>query len=160
MTSATTPKTMRAPARVAAMSLLAVAMMLGGCSPTADVEQFIADAQVRADAVEDDLRRAEEEVDAQVPDLPEDVRDDVSGAVASAQAATDEARAALDKAASGSDDAVVALGDAQVALDAASAELRNAIETATEAGSEVADVLQRLLEQIDALRGETSRAVA
>lgn len=151
---------MRIPARVAAASLLAVAMMLGACTSQGDVEQFIADAQVRADAVEDDLRRVEEQVSAQVPDLPERLRDGVTDAVASAQAATEEARVALDKAANGSDDAVVALSDAQVALDAASAELKHATESAADAGSEVADSLQQLQKQIDALRGETSRAAA
>jgi len=149
---------MRLPARVAAASLLAVAMMLGACSSSGEVERFIADAQVRADAVEDDLRRVEEQVKDQVMDLPQQVRGGVTDAVASAQAATDEARLALEKAANGSDDAVVALADAQVALDAASAELQYAKETAAQAGSEVAGSLERLHDQIDALRGETSRA--
>jgi chromosome segregation ATPase len=151
---------MRIPARVAAASLFAVAMMLGACAAPSDVEQFIADAQVRAEAVEVDLRRIEEEVGEQVPDLPDELRGEVVDAVGSAQAATEEARSALEKAANGEDDAVVALSDAQVALDAASAEVKHAKDTAAEAGSEVADSLQRLQEQIDALRGETSRAAS
>lgn len=149
---------MRTPARFAAASLLALAMMLGACTTQGDVQQFIADAQVRADAVEDDIRRIEEQVNDQVTDLPDRLQIEVADAIASAQAATEEARTALEKAANGDDDAVVALNDAQVALDAASAELRYAKDAAAEASSEVADSLERLQEQIDSLRGETSRA--
>lgn len=143
--------------RLAAASLLALAMMLGACSAPADVEQFIADAQSQAEAIDDDLQR----IEAQVTDIPADLRADVTNAMASAQAATDEARAALAQAKDSENGAVVALEDAQVALEAASAEVKHVTGEARENGSDkVADLLSTLQEQIDALRGETESAAA
>ncbi|MDO8143677.1 MULTISPECIES: hypothetical protein [unclassified Isoptericola] len=145
----------RGATRIAAASLLALAMMLGACSAPADVQQFIDDAQSQAEAIEGDLRELEE----QVPDVPDEVQTSITDAVASAQAATDEARTALDQAAESEDGAVVALQDAQVALEAASAEVANATEEARSAGSEqVADLLAQLQTQLDELRGETEDA--
>jgi chromosome segregation ATPase len=163
MTSATTSASKgRAPARLAASSLLALAMMLGACSApqelqdyaAADLQQYIADAQEKAQAVEDDLQRLESQVDG----LPAALRTDVVDAVASAEAATEEARSALELAAKSDEGAAAALADAQNALDAASAELRYVIGQAEAAGLEVTEGLEHLLAQIDALRGETSRA--
>lgn len=155
MTSATTSIGRgRAPARLAASSLLALAMMLGACAAPTELEQYIADAQVKAQAVEDDLQRLESQVAA----LPPALRTAVTAAVASAEAATEEARSALLRASRSEDAAVVALADAQVALDAASAELRYVVGEAEAAGAEVTEGLERLTEQIDDLRGETSRA--
>ncbi len=155
MTSATTSSSRgRAPARLAASSLLALAMMLGACAAPTELQQYIADAQVKAQAVEDDLHRLE----AQVAALPPALRTAVIAAVASAEAATEEARSALVQASRSDDAAVVALADAQVALDAASAELRYVVGEAEAAGAEVTEGLERLTEQIDDLRGETSRA--
>ncbi len=162
MTSATTSTSRgRAPARLAASSLLALAMMLGACSAPgelqeyapAELQQYIADAQVKAQAVEDDLQRLESQVDG----LPAALRTDVVDAVASAEAATEEARSALTLAAQSDEAAAAALADAQVALDAASAELRHVIGEAEAAGVEVTEGLEHLLAQIDDLRGETSR---
>jgi len=155
MTSATTSIKGRTTTRLAAASLLALAMMLGACSAPADVEQFIADAQSQAEAIETDLAELEE----QVTGIPDELRGDVTDAVASAQAATDEARTALDQAKDSEDGAVVALEDAQVALEAASAEVKHVTEEARKSGSDkVADLLAKLQEQIDTLRGETDRA--
>lgn len=155
MTSATTSGSRgRAPARLAASSLLALAMMLGACAAPSELQQYIADAQVKAQAVEDDLQRLETQVAA----LPAALRTAVTSAVASAEAATEEARSALAQASRSDDGAVVALADAQVALDAASAELRHVVAEAEAAGAEVTPGLERLAEQIDDLRGETSRA--
>jgi DnaJ-domain-containing protein 1 len=157
MTSATTSVKGKTTTRLAAASLLALAMMLGACSAPADVEQFIADAQNQAAAIDDDLQRIEE----QVTGIPADLRDDVTNAMASAQAATDEARDALAQAQESEDGAVVALEDAQVALEAASAEVRHVTDEARKNGADtVADLLSTLQEQIDALRGETENATA
>ncbi|MCK9794341.1 hypothetical protein M1843_11350 [Isoptericola sp. 4D.3] len=157
MTSATTSVKGKTTTRLAAASLLALAMMLGACSAPADVEQFIADAQNQAAAIDDDLQRIEE----QVTGIPVDLRDDVTNAMASAQAATDEARDALAQAQESEDGAVVALEDAQVALEAASAEVRHVTDEARKNGADtVADLLSTLQEQIDALRGETENATA
>ncbi|WP_418275523.1 hypothetical protein ACNHYB_11750 [Isoptericola jiangsuensis] len=156
MTSMTTASKGRGnPSRFAAASLLALAMMLTGCATGVDVEQFIADAQSQAEAIEEDIN----ELSEQVTDVPAELQGQVTDAVASAQAATDEARTALDQAASAEDGAVVALEDAQVALEAASAEVRHVTEQARENGAdEVADLLAQLQEQIDGLRGETEDA--
>ncbi|GAA4731458.1 hypothetical protein GCM10023216_24380 [Isoptericola chiayiensis] len=159
MTSTTTsPQTPRhSTSRFAAAGLLALAMMLGACSAPADVQQFIDDAQSRAEAIEGDLREIEE----QVTGVPDQLQGSVADAVASAQAATDEARAALEQAAESEDGAVVALEDAQVALEAASAEVRHVTEQAREQGADdVAALLSQLQEQIDGLRGETEDAAA
>jgi len=157
MTSATTSMKGKTTTRLAAASLLALAMMLGACSAPADVEQFIADAQSQAEAIDDDLQR----IEAQVTDIPADLRADVTNAMASAQAATDEARSALAQAKTSENGAVVALEDAQVALEAASAEVKHVTGEARENGSDkVADLLSTLQEQIDALRGETESAAA
>ncbi|GAB3089352.1 hypothetical protein [Isoptericola nanjingensis] len=158
MTSATTSTTKgKTTTRLAAASLLALAMMLGACSAPADVEQFIADAQSQAEAIDSDLQRIEE----QVTGIPDELRTDVTNAMASAQAATDEAREALARAEKSQDGAVVALEDAQVALEAASAEVKHVTDEARENGSDkVADLLSTLQEQIDALRGETENAAA
>ena len=156
MTSATTISTRGRTTRLAAVSLLAVAMMLGACSaPPAEVEQYIADAQNQARAIEGDLQRLEN----QVASVPDGLQAAVTSAVASAQAATDEARGALARASDSRDGAVESLNDAQVALEAASAEVRFVTAQAREDGiDEVADLLSRLQEQIDALRGETESA--
>ncbi|AEG42925.1 hypothetical protein [Isoptericola variabilis] len=161
MTSATTSTSRGLPARLAASSLLALAMMLGACAaaPPAYVRQVIADAQVKVQAVDDDLHRLED----QVATVPSTLRTAVTDAVASAEAATQEARTALARAAAQDDAAVVALADAQVALDAASAELRHVIGELASSGvadDEVGEGLSHLAEQIDVLRGETSRAGA
>jgi chromosome segregation ATPase len=153
MTSATTSTKGRASARLAASSLLALAMMLGACAATpAGLRQVIAEAQVKVQAVETDLHRLE----PQVATLPAGLRTDVTSAVASAEAATDEARTALAQAARSDETAVVALADAQVALDAASAELKHVIAEAE--GAEVTSALEHLAAQIDELRGEASEA--
>lgn len=155
MTSATTSTRGKTTTRLAAASLLALAMMLGACSAPADVEQFIADAQNQAEAIEDDLH----ELERQVSGVPDVLRHEVTDAVASAQAATDEARGALARASASADGAVVALEDAQVALEAASAEVRHVTGEAADAGAtEVARLLESLQDQIDTLRGETGRA--
>lgn len=158
MTSATTTSTdRRVPARFAAAGLLALAMVLGGCGATGEVQELVADARTQAEAVEGEIKSLGD----QVPTLPEDVRAEVENAVASAGAATVEARDAIDKAAVDDDAAKTALADAEVALDAASAELRHVADRAAEAGSStVSASLQELREQIDALRGEARRAAA
>ncbi|MCA5891759.1 hypothetical protein LEP48_14730 [Isoptericola sp. NEAU-Y5] len=155
MTSAPTSTKGKTTTRLAAASLLALAMMLGACSAPADVERFIADAQNQAQAIEDDLQRLEQ----QASDLPAALAGDVTNAVASATAATEEARDALQRAQDSKDGAVVALQDAQVALEAASAEVRHVTQEAADAGADdVARLLGGLQEQIDTLRGETDRA--
>jgi len=156
MTSATTSKG-KTTTRLAAVSLLAVTMMLGACSaPTEDVQSFIADAKSQAEALDVDLQQLQ-----QATKVPAALRTQVADAISSAQAATDEARDALARAATAADGAVVALEDAQVALEAASAEVRYVTGEARDKGaSQVADQLSRLHEQIDALRGETQSAVA
>ncbi|MEN5074834.1 hypothetical protein ABE437_13525 [Isoptericola cucumis] len=157
MTSATTSTMGKTTTRLAAASLLALAMMLGACSAPADVERFIADAQGQAEAIEGDLH----ELEKQVSDLPATLATDVTNAVASATAATEEARAALVRASESADGAVIALEDAQVALEAASAEVRHVTGEAADAGAaEVSGMLGSLQEQIDALRGETENAAA
>jgi F0F1-type ATP synthase membrane subunit b/b' len=155
MTSTTTTKGRGSSTRFAAASLLALAMMLSGCSAATDVQDFIADAQGQAEAIEEDLH----ELTEQVTDVPPELQGSVTDAVASAQAATDEARTALEQAATDEDGAVVALQDAQVALEAASAEVKHVTEQARESGAtEVSDLLAQLQEQIDNLRGETEEA--
>ncbi|MFC8599640.1 hypothetical protein [Isoptericola sp. NPDC057191] len=156
MTSATTSKG-KTTTRLAAVSLLAVTMMLGACSaPTEDVQSFIAGAKSQAEAIDVDLQQLQH-----ATGVPAALRGPVTDAISSAQAATDEARAALARAATSADGAVVALEDAQVALEAASAEVRYVTDAARQKGAgDVADQLSRLQEQIDALRGETESAVA
>lgn len=157
MTSATTSTKGKTTTRLAAASLLALAMMLGACSAPADVEQFIADAQSQAEAIEDDLH----ELEKQVTDLPATLGTDVTNAVASATAATEEARGALHRASESADSAMFALEDAQVALEAASAEVKHVTGEAADAGAtEVSRMLGSLQEQIDTLRGETQNATA
>ncbi|WP_407320061.1 hypothetical protein UQW22_06325 [Isoptericola halotolerans] len=154
MTSTTTStSTGRAPGRAAAAGLLAVTLTLGACSVPNDVEQYIADAQVQAETLDADLQQLAD----QTSELTSGLGEDVTHAVDSAQAATDEALIALDKAAESSDSAVVALADAQVALEAASAELNHVIEHA-DTTPEVATALTELQEQINALRGQTENA--
>jgi DNA repair exonuclease SbcCD ATPase subunit len=155
MTSTTTSTRVHGTSRFAAAGLLALAMMLTGCSTSVDVQQFIADAQSQAEAIEEDIQSLEE----QVTGVPAELQGQVTDAVASAQAATDEARTALEQAATAEDGAVVALEDAQVALEAASAEVKHVTEQARQDGADqVADLLAQIQEQIDALRGETESA--
>ncbi|MFC8922097.1 hypothetical protein [Cellulosimicrobium sp. NPDC057127] len=153
------PRT-RTSARVAAASLLALAMMLpfAARSTAAEVEQLIAQAQVQTRTIDDDLERVGLHVAALHPAL----RSSVLDAVDSVEAATAEARSALDRAAdadaAADGTAATALADAQVALDAASAQLRHVTDLAHERDADVAGALERLQAHIDELRGETSRA--
>ncbi|MBD8078514.1 hypothetical protein [Cellulosimicrobium arenosum] len=146
--------------RFAAASLLALAMMLplGTTADAAQVQQLIADAQVRTETIGDDVDR----VGTHLRALDVVLRSEVEDAVESVEAATGEARSALDRAAdpdaAADGTAAEALADAQVALDAASAQLRYVTDRAREAGEEVAGSLMRLQGHIDTLRGETSRA--
>lgn len=148
----------RTPARFAAVSLFTLSMMipLGACS-SPEVEQFIADARSQTETIGNDLG----EVTTQLPELPDGLRNEVTDAVDSARAATDEARAALAEASATPDgNAALALADAQVALDAASAQVRYVADLAEAAGSDVTDSLRQLQEHLNELRGETSRAGA
>ncbi|WP_265522282.1 hypothetical protein [Oerskovia flava] len=146
-------------ARFAAAGLLALGMMLplsATATATPEVRQLLADAQVQTETINTDLDRVEH----QLPEIPALLRHDITDAVESVHAATDEARAALDEAADPLSDgrAAVALADAQVALDAASAQLRYVTDLAAGHGEDVTASLLRLQAHIDELRGETSRA--
>lgn len=131
---------------------------LGATAAAADVQQLIADAQVQTETIGDDVERVESHLSV----LHAVLRNDVSDAVESVVAATDEARAALERAADPEEAAdgraTVALADAQVALDAAAAQLRHVTDLAHDAGEGVAVALERLQVHVDELRGETDRA--